>query len=106
MTNEAHEKGMRAAAQKHYSFCRQCDHSPKEDAADIIKAYLEASGQVLVPKEPTNDMEVAGGLKCEKIMFEGDLEANGVIFHDMGLVYREMIAAAPQPFSQPNTEGK
>lgn len=43
-------------------------------------------------REPTEAMEVAGGLKCEALMFEGD--GSGIIFKDMGHVYRSMLAAA------------
>lgn len=52
----------------------------------IARAVLEEL------KKPTDAMKVAGGLKCEAIMFEG--EGSGVIFDDMGTVFTTMIDAA------------
>lgn len=43
---------------------------------------------------PNNYMQVAGGLKAEALMFEGDPEFTGVIFKDMGTVFRTMVQAA------------
>lgn len=45
-------------------------------------------------RDPTDAMKVAGGLKCEAMMFEGDPDFTGVIFNDMGVVFRTMIDAA------------
>lgn len=58
---------------------------------DAAKVAIEAM------RDPTDSMKVAGGLKCESIMFENDPEANGIIFHDMGLVFGAMIDAALKP---------
>lgn len=41
---------------------------------------------------PSDNMKVAGGLKCEALMFEGG--STGIIFHDMGTVFTTMIDAA------------
>lgn len=43
---------------------------------------------------PTNAMNIAGGLKAEALMFEDDPEFTGVIFTDMGAVFKTMIKAA------------
>lgn len=51
-------------------------------------AILEA---IQAMREPSEGMKVAGGLKCEAIMFEN--EGSGVIFNDMGLVFTAMIDA-------------
>jgi hypothetical protein len=96
-----HEKGIEAAlriAEDDWNV-----GSKSQMAASItacISAYLEASGMVMVPREPTEEMELAGGFKCEGLMFEGDPDYTGVIFKDMGTVYKKMIAVAPSPFSQ------
>lgn len=53
MSNEAHERGIRAAANAFW------DHPACEDGKDAeaaIKAYLDASGLVLVPRDPTQAM--------------------------------------------------
>jgi hypothetical protein len=99
----SHEKGIEAAFNVLDAYGVQPDD---ETIAAAISAYLEASGMVMVPREPTQDMELAGGLKCEGLMFEGDPDYTGVIFKDMGTVYKTMIAAFPSPFSQANTEGE
>lgn len=52
-----------------------------------IRAYIEARGLVLVPKEPTRKMYIVGG------------DANvGPRSTAHGYVYEAMIAAAPDPF--------
>lgn len=42
-------------------------------------------------REPSPQMCVAGGQKCEAMLFEG--EGTGVIFTDMGTVFTTMIDA-------------
>jgi len=44
--------------------------------------------------EPTSGMELAGGLKYEAMWFENDDAFTGVIFTDMGAIFRAMIQAA------------
>lgn len=52
--------------------------------------YRHAARAVLEElKKPTDAMKVAGGLKCEALMFEGG--GTGVIFDDMGTVFSTMI---------------
>lgn len=55
---------------------------------EAAKAAIEAM------REPSDTMMVAGGLKCEAMMFEDDPQASGVIFRDMGVVFTTMIDAA------------
>ncbi|NBB07874.1 hypothetical protein [Pseudomonas monteilii] len=52
-----------------------------------------AKAAIEVMREPTDTMMVAGGLKCEAMMFEGDPQASGVIFKDMGVVFTAMVDA-------------
>lgn len=52
-------------------------------------AILEA---LQAMREPSEGMKLAGGLKCEAVMFES--EGSGVIFNDIGLVFTAMIDAA------------
>jgi len=93
---EAHERGMEAATK----VMRLGIGDPKSipGPGSVIKAYLEASNQVLVPREPEAAMKVDGGLKLESMMFEDDPEFTGVIFEDVKFIYRAMIDAAPNPF--------
>lgn len=58
---------------------------------DICEAAAKAALKAL--REPSDTMMVAGGLKCEAIMFEGDPQATGVIFKDMGVIFTTMIDA-------------
>lgn len=101
--NEAHEKGIEAAVSVHKTGTPYIKKYALEQMESAIKAYLQASGLVLVPREPTMEMELAGGLKCEGLMFEGDPEYTGVIFKDMGTVYKTMLNAAPNPFQSQTT---
>lgn len=68
------------------------EYEPGQDA------FLEKFARIAVEamREPTESMQVAGGLKAEAIMFEGDKDGTGVVFTDMGHVYRAMIRAALQ----------
>lgn len=107
MSNEAHENGFKAA--RKWILMGDAEEMPNEShirnyVEGAIKAYLDASGLVLVPREPTDEMKLVGGLKCESMMFENDEDYTGVIFSDMGFVYRSMIAAAPNPFESKQDE--
>jgi hypothetical protein len=44
-------------------------------------------------RDPSDLMKVAGGLKCEAMMFEDDPEFSGVIFNDLAVIFRTMIDA-------------
>ncbi|GAA2885511.1 hypothetical protein GGQ99_005060 [Aminobacter niigataensis] len=65
-----------------------------EDAqgSDKTNTFDEARAAIEAMSPATDTMKVAGGLKCEAIMFEG--EGSGVIFNDMGEVFAAMITAA------------
>lgn len=58
----SHEKGIEAASRE-FNRCwhakRIIQYDDTQCASNIIKAYLEASGMVLVPREPTEEMEKA-----------------------------------------------
>lgn len=59
---------------------------------DICEQAAKAAIEAM--REPSDTMMVAGGLKCEAMMFEDDPQATGVIFKDMGVVFTTMIDAA------------
>ena len=56
-----------------------------KDLEDAIRAYLEARGLVMVPKEPTADMHSVLWREGCEFPFE---------------IYRAMLAAAPDPFKE------
>ncbi|AVH40627.1 hypothetical protein [Agrobacterium tumefaciens] len=58
---------------------------------DICEQAAKAAIEAM--REPSDTMMVAGGLKCEAMMFEDDPQASGVIFRDMGVVFTTMIDA-------------
>lgn len=51
MSNESHEKGIEAGMAEIAG-----TYNSRSAFIDAIKAYLDASGMVLVPKEPTEEM--------------------------------------------------
>jgi hypothetical protein len=57
-----------------------------DEAMGYARTAIEAM------REPSEAMRVAGGLKCEALMFEGD--GSGVIFQDMGVVFSAMVDEA------------
>lgn len=59
-----------------------------------IDTRYAALAAIEAMSDPTDAMKLAGGFKCEAIMFEDDPDGTGVIFNDMGHVYRVMIDAA------------
>lgn len=65
-----------------------------ENELDRCRGLARAA--VNAAREPTDAMKVAGGLKCEAMMFEGDPDFTGVIFNDMGVVFRTMLDTATQ----------
>lgn len=60
-----------------------------EVARAAIKATLEH-----LRDNPSDSVQVQGGLKAEAMMFEGDPDYTGVIFRDMGVVFAAMISQA------------
>ncbi len=64
----------------------------------VVKVICEAAAKAALKalREPSDTMMIAGGLKCEAIMFEGDPQATGVIFKDMGVVFTTMVDAELQ----------
>jgi hypothetical protein len=66
-------------------------------AADLAQAALSAAlavdGVALVPKEPTDTMKVAGGMKVEDIIFGGEGN-HETIFDAMKDVWTAMLTAA------------
>jgi hypothetical protein len=85
MSNEAHEKGIEAA-QEALSLC--C----KEDMILAIKAYLSASGLVLVPSAPTKDM-----VDFARQHHEGEAYLPYSL-------YAAFITSAPNPFESKQDE--
>lgn len=80
----SHEKGIEAATEV---ISAEHAYQLSYDAVSKgIKAYLDASGMVMVPKIPTPEMIVAARFSHE-----------GEAYLPYSL-YSEMIAAAPNPF--------
>ena len=102
MSNEAHEKGLEAA---HQEVLKTLNIGiGKWTMERVIRAYLQASNQVLVPREPTEEMvkhlqmnTEIGSYICENWIGAYDV---------MGDYHAAMLAAAPNPFSQANAEGE
>lgn len=70
----------------------------EEDAflfAAMLRAYLDARGLVMVPKEPTNAMADTYWLQTG----ESQLMRDRVKLRAVGM-YRIMLAAAPDPFKE------
>lgn len=101
MSNEEHEKGIVAAIRAGeevdwvMGLLGSGIGSGQELFEDQLRAYLSASGLVLVPREPSADM-VADGMEvyCRK----DDVE------EDVWSIYNEMLSAAPNPFESKQDE--
>lgn len=72
--------------------CKKCLQE-EADARSTVRASLEAalSGHVVVPREPTWEMQIAGR---DAIEFDGDDDAS-LSTDDASDCYRAMIQAAP-----------
>lgn len=71
------------------------------DAMDMVtgawaSTLADARVAIGAMAEPTKPMEFAGGTKLEEMLFNGDRDYSGVIFKDVGVVYRTMLRAALQ----------
>lgn len=85
----AHERGLEKAASYYDTFeSMMREHTDKEAVAVIIRAYLEASGLVLVPREPDDRMNSAG-------ICVGDYPWDG---RKPSRVFKAMLLAFPNPF--------
>lgn len=88
----AHEKGIEAAGRDWLQQTGMLLINDEFESA--VRAYLEASGQVLVPKEPTEGM-LHQAYECDvKYVDETSSPSE---------YWAAMIAAYPQPFSQDKT---
>lgn len=81
---DAHEKGIEAGIES--SGMAGWDHI-EERATDFLKAYLSASGMVMVPEVPTEEMRTAWN--CSP--------GNGSSYF-FDAYYADMVSAAPKPF--------
>lgn len=85
---------------------KYADYPPEEiqrlirESADECGYDELAYAAIEAMRQPTDAMQVAGGLKCESILFEDNDEGTGVIFKDMGIVFMTMIDAALSPPSK------
>jgi hypothetical protein len=96
----AHEKGIQAAVDVWGGF-----HSHAE-IEHILSAYLEASGMVMVPREPTEEIMDKACAAWVGLYpgYEGEKpqpKAGEVVT----AIYRAAVSF-PSPFSQANTEGE
>ncbi len=96
MSNEAHEKALDAAIEA--SGMGGWDHI-EERMEDAIKAYLSASGLVVVPREPTPEM-IAEAWASWKIRHPKPI-GPGPGFVE---AITASIAAAPNPFESKQDE--
>ena len=56
----------------------------------------EAVAAIKAMEEPTEEMKYVGGTLCEDMMFGGEPPYTGIIFEDMGSVFKAMISTAIQ----------
>lgn len=56
--------------------------------------YANARAAIEAMRAPTEVMKYVGGTKCEDMLFGGDADYTGIIFTDMGTVFRTMIDVA------------
>lgn len=100
----AHDIGIEAAYDHIYRYLggEGPDHDMLESA---ISAYLEASGMVMVPREPDGEMMRAGA-DASPMWDTGSADAYAIAVNDVADVYIAMIEAFPSPFSQANSEGE
>lgn len=76
-----------------------CIQEVKPLAKACIDAALAAEGLVVVPKDATDQMAVAGGIDCEGIIF-GGAGNYPTIFDAMKKIYGTMIANRPLAAAQ------
>ena len=78
---------LEAAAMEHGSKVNS-ETTAQEFTRIMARAAIEAM------REPTDAMKVAGGLKLEAMLFEGDPDCTGNVFEDMAFIHRPMIDTA------------
>ena len=84
MSNEAHEKGLEGVKLAYIAYGYQFEK--------LIRSYLQASNQVLVTREPTEEMSEKGEAAFSKDEFHMS------VYHCVGEAYKAMVEAAPKPF--------
>jgi hypothetical protein len=101
----SHEKGIEAAQDKIYDVV-SVDYgglSRDSDAAlQIVKAYLDASGMVMVPREPTSKMLNAAA----KALSPGKRPTPDFVSVSKKhmIRYQAMVNAAPNPFTSKSND--
>lgn len=75
-----------ALKQAYAVFCSMSMTDDLSDMADAIRAYMDARGLVMVPREPTPEMVDLGAREVDWYV------------HNAGAAYAAMLAAAPDPF--------
>ena len=99
----AHEKGIAQATEViSAAHAYQLSYEAVEAG---LRAYLEASGMVMVPREPDGEMMRAGA-DASPMWDTNSADTYAIAVNDVADVYLAMIAAFPSPFSQANTEGE
>lgn len=78
-------RAMHTACLRYYSG----EFKPSDDPLETHRFLTAAAFKEM--REPTASMELAGGMKCEAMMFEGEHDGTGVVFKDMGHVWRAMV---------------
>lgn len=87
----SHEKGIEAAIQAFYSL----GDSMQDRMKKAIKAYIDASGMVMVPREPTDEMQLVAN---ESMSLAGFFSPPKQVWDS---AFKAMIAAATNPFQTP-----
>lgn len=85
-----HEAGLKAAHSAYWDYSN--DLEGDMDMGKAIKAYLDASGMVLVPREPTETMVHAFDESLPQYV------VNYILNEDEINGYKAMLSAAPDPF--------
>lgn len=110
----SHKKGIEAAEQVYSSmlFFGADEHYDAEliypGISSLIKAYLDASGMVMVPREPTEEMHnewEEGYCKGFNDLPDSYERMNrDSAFHCFTTAHQAMIAAAPNPFTSESND--
>lgn len=99
---ESHEKGIEAAV---YAFYGTSRSKPSEgnirDMQDAIKAYLYASGMVMVPWNPTDKMVKAADWWTKLVGPYDEADTPEERCKEFETAWKAMIEAHPNPFQTP-----
>lgn len=97
-----HEAGIEAAVEMYRDTYTDIGGTPHEKTVEaMIKAYLSASGMVLVPRTATKEMIVVGNETIEECIDSWNYDSGAgysVEQRAANQTFEAMIAASPNPF--------